>query len=159
MRNSQLGPNVTRRSSTLEKRYFKAYGSHRGLLSGALTLCCADLGSGEKMLNIPRAFPKAFSQELIEVARSGEAAVSRIAGDFRISESHPQPSLKIADVEDGVKPGAAQADAAELREAKKHIRMLEEYEILRPKTHQLNRQQRHQTQTTGVVTLSVLLVL
>jgi len=40
--------------------------------------------------------------------------------------------LKIADVEDGVRPGVTQADAAELREAKKRIRLLEqENEILR----------------------------
>lgn len=40
--------------------------------------------------------------------------------------------LKIADVEDGVKPGVTQAEAAELREARKRIRLLEqENEVLR----------------------------
>ncbi|WP_166644367.1 hypothetical protein [Leucobacter luti] len=40
--------------------------------------------------------------------------------------------LKIADVEDDVKPGVMQAVAAKLREARKRIRMIEqENEIIR----------------------------
>ena len=40
--------------------------------------------------------------------------------------------LKIADVEDGIKPGVTQANATELREARKRSRLLEqENEILR----------------------------
>jgi transposase len=59
------------------------------------------------------------------VARRGEAAIARIAKDFGISESGLQRWLKMADIEDGMKPGATQAEAAELREAKKRIRLLE----------------------------------
>jgi hypothetical protein len=45
---------------------------------------------------------------------------------------HLQRWLKIADVEDGVKPGVTQAGAVELREAKKRIKLLEqEVEVLR----------------------------
>jgi len=73
-----------------------------------------------------------FRRDVVAVARRGEAPVSRIAKDFGISKSCLQRWLKIADVEDGVKPGVTQADAAELREAKKRIRLLEqENEILR----------------------------
>jgi transposase-like protein len=40
--------------------------------------------------------------------------------------------LRRADVEDGVRPGTTAADSAELREAKKRIRLLEqENEVLR----------------------------
>lgn len=42
------------------------------------------------------------------------------------------PTMEIADVKDGVEPGAIQADAAELREAKKRIGLLaQENEILK----------------------------
>ena len=81
---------------------------------------------------MPRAFPVEFRRDVVAVARRGEAPISRIAKDFGISGSCLQRWLKIADVEDGVKPGVTQADAVELREAKKRIRLLEqENEILR----------------------------
>lgn len=81
---------------------------------------------------MPKAFPMEFRRDVIAVARRGETPVSRIAKDFGISESCLQRWLKIADVEDGVRPGVTQADAVELREAKKRIRLLEqENEILR----------------------------
>lgn len=81
---------------------------------------------------MPKAFPLEFRRDVVAVARRGEAPISRIANDFGISESCLQRRLKIADVEDGVKPGVTQADAAELREAKKRIRLPEqENEILR----------------------------
>ena len=81
---------------------------------------------------MPKAFPVEFRRDVVAVARRGEAPISRIAKDFGISKSCLQRWLKIADVEDGVKPGVTQADAAELREAKKRIRLLEqENEILR----------------------------
>ena len=84
------------------------------------------------MVNVPRAFPLEFRRDVVAVARRGEAPIARIAKDFGISESCLQRWLKVADIEDGVKPGATQADAAELREAKKRIRLLEqEVEILR----------------------------
>lgn len=81
---------------------------------------------------MPKAFPKEFRRDVVAVARKGEAPISRIAKDFGISESCLQRWLKLADVEDGVKPGVTQADAVELREAKKRIKLLEqENEILR----------------------------
>lgn len=81
---------------------------------------------------MPKAFPKEFRNDVVAVARRGEAPIRQIAKDFGVSESCLQRWLKIADVEDGVRPGLTQADAAELREAKKRIRLLEqENEILR----------------------------
>ena len=78
---------------------------------------------------MPKAFPKEFRNDVVAVARRGDAPISRIAKDFGVSESCLQGWLKIADVEDGIKPGS---DPAELREAKKRIRLLEqEVEILR----------------------------
>ncbi len=81
---------------------------------------------------MPKAFPKEFRNDVIAVARRGDAPISRIAKDFGVSESCLQWWLKTADVEDGIKPGVPQADATELREARKRIRLLEqENEILR----------------------------
>lgn len=84
------------------------------------------------MVNVPKAFPLEFRRDVVAVARQGDAPISRIAKDFGISESCLQRWLKIADVEDGVKPGVTQTEAAELRDARKRIRLLEqENEILR----------------------------
>lgn len=84
------------------------------------------------MVNVPKAFPMEFRRDVVAVARRGEAPIARIAKDFGISESCLQRWLKLADIEDGVRPGSTQAEAAELREAKKRIRLLEqEVEILR----------------------------
>jgi transposase len=55
-----------------------------------------------------------------------------VAEDFGVSELCLQRWLKLADIEDGNRPGVTAADAAELREANKRIRPLEqENEILR----------------------------
>jgi len=71
---------------------------------------------------------------VIRVARNREPDVllKTIAADFGISESCLNGWLRAADVEDGLKPGTTAADNAELREAKKRIRLLEqENEVLR----------------------------
>ena len=76
--------------------------------------------------------PLEFRRDVVAVARRGEAPSGRIAKDFGVSESCLQRWLKIADIEDGVKPGVTLADAAELPEARKRIRLLEQKnEILR----------------------------
>ena len=67
-------------------------------------------------------------------ARNREPGVhlKQIAADFGISESCLTNWMKTADVEDGAKPGTTAAENAELREAKKRIRLLEqENEVLR----------------------------
>ena len=66
------------------------------------------------------------------MARRQEAPLSQIARDFGVSESCLHRWLKIADVEDGVRPGITQAEAAEIRDLKKRNRLLEqENEVLR----------------------------
>lgn len=67
-------------------------------------------------------------------ARKREANRSRkqIASDFGIAESCLRNWMRQADVEGGLKPGSTAAEKAELREAKKRIRLLEqESEVLR----------------------------
>ena len=81
---------------------------------------------------MPKAFPEEFRRDVVAVARKREATLTQIAKDFGISEACLHRWLKQADVEDGVRPGVTTVEAAELREARKRIRVLEqENEILR----------------------------
>jgi transposase len=71
---------------------------------------------------------------VIRVARNREPGVriKDIAKDFGISESCLTNWLTAADVEDGIKPGVTAAENADLRDAKRRIRLLEqENEVLR----------------------------
>jgi transposase len=84
------------------------------------------------MVTMPEAFPLEFRRDVVAVARRREAPMSQIAKDFGISESCLHRWLKLADVEDGLRPGITQAEAAEMRELKKRNRLLEqENEVLR----------------------------
>lgn len=86
------------------------------------------------MYTVPKPYPQEFRDDVVRVARSREPGVllKTIAADFGISESCLTNWLSKADVEDGVKPGTTAAENAELREAKKRIRLLEqENEVLR----------------------------
>lgn len=83
---------------------------------------------------MPKPYPREFRDDVVKVARNREPGVllKQIATDFGISESCLTNWLKTADVEDGLKPGNSAVDHAELREAKKRIRLLEqENEVLR----------------------------
>lgn len=83
---------------------------------------------------MPKPFPKEFRDDVVRVARNREPGqtIKQIATDFGIAESCLGNWLLQADVEDGVKPGTTTAENAELREAKKRIRLLEqENEVLR----------------------------
>ncbi len=86
------------------------------------------------MCTVPKSYPKEFRDDVVRVAWNREPGVhlKQIAADFGISESCLTNWLKIADVEDGIKPGTTAAENTELREAKKRIRLLEqENEVLR----------------------------
>ena len=81
---------------------------------------------------MPKAFPLEFRRDVVAVARKGEAPLSQIARDFGISESCLHRWLKLADIEDGARPGVTSQESAELRELRKRNRTLEqENEILR----------------------------
>ena len=81
---------------------------------------------------MPRPHPKEFRDDVVAVARRGEAPIGQIAKDFGISESCLRNWLQAADVEDGQRPGVNRAESAELRELKARNRLLEqENEILR----------------------------
>jgi transposase len=81
---------------------------------------------------MPKAFPLEFQRDVVAVARKGESPLSQIAKDFGISESCLHRWLKLADVDDGVRPGVTSSESAELRERKKRNKTLEqENQILR----------------------------
>jgi transposase-like protein len=86
------------------------------------------------MSTVPRPFPREFREDVVRVARSREPGVTikQVAADFGVSESCLTNWLTAADREDGFKSGPSSAESAELREAKKRIRTLEqENEVLR----------------------------
>ena len=86
------------------------------------------------MCILPKPYPREFREDVVRVARNREPGMllRDIAGDFGISESCLANWMKAADVEDGLKPGSTAAENAELREARKRIRLLEqENEVLR----------------------------
>ena len=79
-----------------------------------------------------KAYPKELLDDVVAVARKGQAPLSQIAKDFGISEGTLSNWLKRADVQDGHRPGLTDAERVELRETKKRIRLLEqENEVLR----------------------------
>ena len=81
---------------------------------------------------MPKPYPKEFRDDVVAVARKGEAPLKQVAKDFGISEGCLSNWLKKADVDDGRRPGQTDADRAELRELKKRNRLLEqEHEVLR----------------------------
>ncbi|TQM63794.1 transposase-like protein [Humibacillus xanthopallidus] len=81
---------------------------------------------------MPAAHPKEFREDVVAVARRGEASIAQVAKDFGISESCLRGWLKSADVEDGIRPGTTRQESEELRELKKRNRLLEqENEVLR----------------------------
>ena len=84
------------------------------------------------MLTVPKPHPKEFRDDVVAVARKGEAPVAEVAKDFGISESCLRNWLAKADVDDGRRPGVTTAESAELRELKRRNRLLEqENEVLR----------------------------
>ena len=83
---------------------------------------------------MPGPYPREFREDVVAVARRRESGVTikQIATDFGLSEATLQNWLRQADVEYGNRPGQTAADAAEARELKKRIRLLEqENEVLK----------------------------
>jgi transposase len=92
------------------------------------------------MSAMPKPYPQEFRDDVVAVARKGEAPLNQIARDFGISEGCLHNWMKKADIADGARPGPTIAEAVELREAKKRIRLLEqEAEVMRRAVAYLSR--------------------
>ena len=83
---------------------------------------------------MPAPYPQEFRDDVVRVARSREDGVTlaQIAKDFGVHEMTLHKWLHQADVEAGVRTGTTREDAAETRELKRRVRLLEqENEVLR----------------------------
>jgi transposase-like protein len=81
---------------------------------------------------MPKPYPREFRDDVVAVARRGEAPVKQIAKDFGISESCLNNWMRAADVEDGMRPGVTREESEQLRELRRRNRLLEqENEVLR----------------------------
>ncbi len=84
------------------------------------------------MSNVPRPHPKEFRDDVVAVARRGDAPIGQIAKDFGISESCLRNWLRTAEIEDGNRRGVTASESVELRELRRRNRLLEqENEVLR----------------------------
>ena len=83
---------------------------------------------------MPKAFAKEFREDVIRVFRDSDASMAQVAKDFGISPSCLKRWLAIDERESSPKAPASGAggESAELREAHKRIKLLEqENEVLR----------------------------
>lgn len=62
------------------------------------------------MLTMPKPRPREFRDDVVAVARRGEAPIAQIAKDFGISESCLRNWIAKADVEDGRRPGTTSSE-------------------------------------------------
>jgi len=83
---------------------------------------------------VPKLYLREFRDDVVRVARNREDGVTleQIAADFGAHPMTLTKWLRQADIDDGVKPGATSSKSAELRDARRRIRLLEqENEVLR----------------------------
>ena len=83
---------------------------------------------------MPKPYPQEFRDDVVKVARNRPdgTTLEQIARDFGVHPMTLSGWLKKAAIEDGERPGKTEAESAELREARKRIRLLEqENEVLR----------------------------
>lgn len=89
---------------------------------------------------MPKQFPIEFRNDVVAVARKGEASIAQVAKDFGVSESCLHRWLKLDDIEAGKRPGFTSDESAELRELRKRNRLLEqEAEVMRRAVAYLSR--------------------
>ncbi|GAB3973580.1 transposase [Plantactinospora veratri] len=83
---------------------------------------------------VPRPYPREFRDDVVRVARDRDPGVSveQIAKDFGVHPMTLFKWLRQADIDEGVKPGVSGGESAELRDARKRIKLPEqENEVLR----------------------------
>lgn len=81
---------------------------------------------------MPKPYPKEFRDDVVRVARQGDAPIGQIAKDFGIADSCLRNWLRRADIEDGKRSGVTKAESDELKVLKKRLRLVEqENEVLR----------------------------
>ena len=74
---------------------------------------------------MPKPFPKDFRDDVVAVARKGQAPLKQIAKDFGIYRTTLNTWMRQAAVENDNKPGVTAGQSEELRELKRRNRLLE----------------------------------
>ncbi|PIM71332.1 hypothetical protein CTU88_14600 [Streptomyces sp. JV178] len=89
---------------------------------------------------MPKPYPKEFREDVVRVARNREPGVTleQVATDFGVHPASLTKWIRRAEAEErgeqdpAARPGSVRSESAELAEARKRIRMLEqENEVLR----------------------------
>ena len=96
-------------------------------------------------------YPREFRDDVVRAARQRQGPLTQVARDFGISDATLYEWMKRADVEDGVRPGQTEAEAAELRELKRRNRVLEQRSRDPATSHGLLRQGRRPKMTYPLV--------
>lgn len=99
------------------------------------------VGVGWKDVLVPRPYPREFRDDVVRVARNREDGVTieAIATGFGVHPGTLTKWMRQADIDDCAKPGNSAGEAAELRDARRRIRLLEqENEVLRRATAYLS---------------------
>ena len=90
--------------------------------------------AGWKDVAVPKPYPREFRDDVVRVARNREPGVTveQIAKDFGVHPMTLFKWLRQAEVDEGATPGVSRGESAELREARRRIKLLEqENEVLR----------------------------
>ncbi|WP_405910227.1 IS3 family transposase [Streptomyces sp. NBC_00828] len=83
---------------------------------------------------MPKPYPQEFREDVVRVARNRGPGVTveQVAADFGVHAMTLWKWMRRADIDDGTKPGTTSQESAELREARRRIKLLEqENEVLR----------------------------
>ncbi|AIY49496.2 hypothetical protein MFTT_30940 [Mycolicibacterium fortuitum subsp. fortuitum] len=112
-----------------------AAATHRGLLHDQVTseLACPGWVSW-KDVSMARPYPREFRDDVVRVARDRDDGVTieQIATDFGVHPVTLHKWMRQADIDEGAKPGKRTGESAELRDARRRIKLLEqENEVLR----------------------------
>jgi transposase len=81
---------------------------------------------------MPKAFFIGLRDDMLAVARRGEATIAQVAKDFAVSELCLQQWLKLADTKDLLRTAASSDESKQQRELKQRNRLLDqETEVMR----------------------------
>lgn len=77
---------------------------------------------------MPRPYPREFRGDVVRVARNRNDGVTieQIASDFGVHPMTLTKWMRQADIDEGATPGTSTTDSAELREARRRIKLLEQ---------------------------------
>jgi len=83
---------------------------------------------------VPKPYPREVRDDVVRVARNRDAGVTleQVAKDFGIHVMTLSKWMRQSDIDAGAKPGVSTSEGAELRAARRRIKLLEqENEVLR----------------------------